>query len=125
MVIRRNGKDYTVDSSWVVPHPPALVLRFNSHINLEVCVSSSGVKYLTGYFHKGSDRQMVKTQVEGEQVNEVKEYVDHRVMCANMRQWPVSSALMFTRASHLSCHFEFTWRTSRWSCSPMVRRKRW
>jgi hypothetical protein len=83
VIIQRSGKDYTVDSSWVVPHPPASVLRFNSHINLEVCVSSSGVKYLTGYFHKGSDRAMVQAQVEGEHIDEVKEYVDHRVMCAN------------------------------------------
>ena len=82
VVIRRNGKDYTIDNSWIVPHPPAMILRYNSHINLEVCVSSSGVKYLTGYFHKGGDRAMVRSEVEGER-DEVKEYVDHRVMCAN------------------------------------------
>jgi hypothetical protein len=52
VVIRRNGKDYVVDNSWIVPHPPAMILRYTSHINLEVCVSASGVKYLTGYFHK-------------------------------------------------------------------------
>ena len=83
VTIRRGSKEFTVDNSWVVPHTPSLVLRYNSHINTEVCTSAAGVKYLCGYINKGHDKATAKPEVEGEQRDEIREYGDHRVMTAN------------------------------------------
>ena len=58
-----NGR--TVDNSWVVPYNPYLSLRYKAHINVEFCSSPKAVKYLCKYTHKGNDRAMVTTHVEG------------------------------------------------------------
>ena len=97
VMIKRGGREFLIDNSVIAPHSRQLLLRYHSHINVEVCTSAGGVKYLCGYFHKGSDRAMVQAQVrffhknrnhvcakvEGERLDEIKEYVDTRVMCAN------------------------------------------
>ena len=77
--IMRGGKEYLIDNSNIVPHNRFLLLRFASHINVEICTScggemgqndddyiadNPGVKYLTGYLHKGCDRCMVQAQVK-------------------------------------------------------------
>ena len=76
--IMRGGKEYLINNSSIVPHSRFLLLRFVSHINVEICTScggevgdnhdnciadNTGVKYLTGYLHKGCDRCMVQAQV--------------------------------------------------------------
>ena len=83
VVIKRGGQEFTVDNSMVVPHTPALVLRYSSHINTEVCTSAAGVKYLCGYVNKGHDKATAKVEVQGEERDEVREYVDTRVITAN------------------------------------------
>ena len=77
--IMRGGKEFLIDNSNIVPHNRFLLLRFASHINVEICTScggeksqndddyiadNPGVKYLTGYLHKGCDRCMVQAQVK-------------------------------------------------------------
>lgn len=51
---RRIGKEVTVkgrkiDNSWIVPYNPYLSLKYNCHINVEVCASIKCVKYLFKY----------------------------------------------------------------------------
>ena len=53
----KNGK--IIDNSWVVPYNPFLCLRFNCHINIEICSSPLAAKYLYKYVTKGPDRAMV------------------------------------------------------------------
>jgi hypothetical protein len=43
-----------------VPYNPLLSLRYNCHINVEVCSSVAAVKYLYKYVYKGHDRAMVE-----------------------------------------------------------------
>ena len=50
--ISRGGTTYTVDNSWVVPYSPYLSLRYNCHINVEVCLSPTAAKYLFKYIQK-------------------------------------------------------------------------
>ncbi|UYV66597.1 hypothetical protein LAZ67_4002252 [Cordylochernes scorpioides] len=38
---------HEVDNRWVVPYNPYLLVRFNAHINVEVCASVKSVKYLS------------------------------------------------------------------------------
>ena len=87
MKITRRGQTYTVDNNWVVPYSPYLSLRYNCHINVEVCLSPTAAKYLFKYIQKGEDRTMVKTSVEGEGRDEIEEYVDLRSMGSSEASW--------------------------------------
>ena len=67
-----------IDNSWVVPYSPFLCLRFNCHINVEICTSPKASKYLHKYVTKGSDRAMVATVVVGQMRDEISDYEDLR-----------------------------------------------
>ena len=47
---RDNKRTVQVNSveldSWVVPYNPYLLLKYNAHINVEICSTVSAVKYL-------------------------------------------------------------------------------
>ena len=53
-----------IDNRSVVPYCPFLTMRFNCHINVEICTSPKAAKYLYKYVTKGSDRAMVRTVLE-------------------------------------------------------------
>lgn len=44
-----------MDNRWVVPYCPKLLLKYQSHINVEVCSSIKAVKYIMKYPLKGFD----------------------------------------------------------------------
>ena len=46
---------YSIDNKWVDPY---LLLKYNSHINVEICSTISAIKYLYKYVYKGHDRVM-------------------------------------------------------------------
>jgi hypothetical protein len=90
---RNNGKtfqvrDKTVDNSWVVPYNPYLLLKFNCHINVEVCASIKSVKYLFKYVYKGHDcaniefREKLPDGTIQVNRNEVKAFLDARYVSA-------------------------------------------
>ena len=85
--ITRRGQEYTVDNAWVVPYSPYLSLRYNCHINVEVCLSPTAAKYLFKYIQKGEDRIMVNPKVEEESRDEIEEYVDLRSMGSSEAAW--------------------------------------
>jgi hypothetical protein len=89
----RGGWDF--DNRWVVPYNPFLSLRYNCHINVEVCSSVAAVKYLYKYVYKGHDRAMVEVHeraggavADGQQPaqvvarDEVKAHLDGRYVSA-------------------------------------------
>ena len=45
---------------WIVAYNPYLALKYNCHINVEVCASISSVKYLFKYVYKGHDCDYVE-----------------------------------------------------------------
>ena len=53
-----NGRK--INNSWIVPYSPYLLLRYNCHINVEICASTKATKYLYNYVHKGGDRAMMR-----------------------------------------------------------------
>lgn len=84
------GNNFTVDNRWIVPYNPFLTLRYNAHINVEIVISVSCVKYLYKYTCKGSDRVMVKlaTGQEKDITNdEVERYVNARYISASEAYW--------------------------------------
>ncbi len=57
--IKARGQDFIADNRWIVPYSPFLSLKYSVHINVEIVISVSCVKYLYKYTCKGSDRVMV------------------------------------------------------------------
>jgi len=52
----RPGDTIQVTNQWVVPHNPALLLKYNCHINVEICCSIRSIKYMHKYVYKGHDQ---------------------------------------------------------------------
>jgi hypothetical protein len=55
---------FVFDNRWVVPYNPYLTMRYQCHINVEVCSSITAVKYLYKYVYKGHDRALAVVQPE-------------------------------------------------------------
>ena len=47
---------------YVVPYSPSLLLKFDCHINVELCTSTWVIKYMHKYMHKGPDYIKVMTK---------------------------------------------------------------
>ena len=65
----------SVSNQNVVPYNPTLLLKYNCHVNVEVCLSFASVKYLFKYIHKGHDRIAYHV---GDVIDEVKRYREGR-----------------------------------------------
>ena len=88
MSIKKNGKRQTITNSHVVPYNAKLLLKYDCHINVEVCSTIRSVKYLYKYVYKGSDRTMIKiakpktskktTKAKRKERDEIKDYIDCR-----------------------------------------------
>ena len=76
-----------IDNRWVVPYNPFLSLRYNCHINIESCVSPQSTKYIYKYVHKGPDRQMMTTEVDGQPRDEIADYIDMRSVGSSEAAW--------------------------------------
>ena len=75
-----------VDNRWVVPYNPYCSLRYNCHINVEICASAMASKYLFKYVTKGPDRAMVTTEVERIR-DEIADYEDMRSVGSSEACW--------------------------------------
>ncbi len=53
---------FVFDNHWVVPYNPYLTMRYQCHINVEVCSSIIAVKYFYKYVYKGHDRALAMVQ---------------------------------------------------------------
>ncbi|XP_075658771.1 uncharacterized protein LOC142628592 [Castanea sativa] len=89
-----NQRNVMVDNSWVVPYNPWLLLKYNCHINLEICSSIKSVKYLYNYVYKGPDRISVEVRLDPN-YDEVQQYVDARWICAPEAFWKTFSFSMY------------------------------
>ena len=49
-----------------MPYNPYLTLKYNAHINLELCSTVKSVKYLYKYIYKGYDCANIELNVETE-----------------------------------------------------------
>lgn len=71
----RCGYSYIVDNQNIVPYNKYLCMRYNAHINVEVCSTIKAVKYLFKYVYKGHSCTTVSINLNNEPVlhlNEVK-----------------------------------------------------
>jgi len=73
-----------IDNKWVVPYNPYLCLKYNCHINVEVCATVKSVKYLFKYVYKAHDSANIKIQEHSTlQHDEIKAYMDSRYVSAS------------------------------------------
>ena len=109
------GASYTtdggrvIDNSWITPYSPYLMLKYECHLNVEVCFSVESVKYLYKYVYKGPDRAMVATLASGEDVNEIQLFQDLRSFGASEGCWRTFDFKMYDRAPpvvRLNVHLE-------------------
>ena len=72
---------FCFDNRDVVPYNPYLILKYNAHINVEICSSIRAVKYLYKYVYKGHDRANVRIE------NEIDLFMDCRYLSAPEACW--------------------------------------
>ena len=98
--MRRNGEDvdFEINNQWVVPYNAFLLLKFNCHINIEICNTVVAVKYLFKYVYKGHDRAMFSLQnvqktlpnPAGQQpIDEIQKYIDSRYIAPPEAVWRI------------------------------------
>ena len=89
---------HVIDNRWVVPYNPVLLKLFDAHINVEICTSPGGIKYLFKYCYKGSDRAQVAiaqdAEIQGDNgqveiVDEIKRYLDARYITPHVACWRI------------------------------------
>ncbi|XP_074356010.1 uncharacterized protein LOC141695682 [Apium graveolens] len=96
-----NKKRINLDNQYVVPYNRDLMLRFQCHINLEICNSSRSLKYLFKYCLKGHDTATILLKKESNKsgneqtarsvknLDEVKNFLDGRYVCASEASWRI------------------------------------
>ncbi|XP_062080881.1 uncharacterized protein LOC133785677 [Humulus lupulus] len=84
-------KGVLLDNRYVVPYHRNLVVKFDAHINVEVCNYSRSVKYLFKYVHKGSDRTTATMESidTAKEIDEIKTYLDCRYISATEACWRI------------------------------------
>lgn len=94
VVIEKGGREFCVDNSWIVPYNPYLLLRYQAHINVEICNTVGAVKYLHKYIYKGVSKAIVhqspqtaalpqttpSTLQPGRVIDEITDYVECRYL---------------------------------------------
>ena len=96
----RGAHTRTANAQWIVPHNRFLLLKYGSHLNVELVSSVSSVKYLYKYVQKGPDRAMVSVVSRRERAapptvpdatpaprDEISEYEDARVVGSSSAAW--------------------------------------
>ena len=68
----------TVDNSYVVPYNPGLLLKYNCHINVEVCSTIAAIKYVYKYVYKGPDRAFVSVSEGDNEASETNRFLNAR-----------------------------------------------
>ena len=70
-------KDAIIDNQWVVPYNPGLLLKYNCHLNVEVCATIASIKYLYKYIYKGNDKAFISIK----NANDLVQHCDDFIKC--------------------------------------------
>ena len=83
-----------INNSWISPYSPYLTLKYNCHINVEICSSIFAAKYLDKYVYKGHDMTMIRLQRHDDNnngaipppTNEIQQFSSARYYLSSL--WP-------------------------------------
>ncbi|XP_073266985.1 uncharacterized protein [Populus alba] len=81
--IVKNG--ISLSNCHVVPYNKELLLRYNAHINVEICCQSLLIKYLFKYVSKGADRCRMVMKKDTD--DEIQAYLNCRFICPYEAVW--------------------------------------
>ncbi|XP_021959226.1 uncharacterized protein LOC110855114 [Folsomia candida] len=95
----------TINNQWVVPYNPSLLLKYNCHINIEVCATIKSVKYLFKYVYKGHDCANVEIRENANQHDEVKSFLDARYVSPPEAAWRLFGYRMHQQ-THTVCRLQ-------------------
>jgi hypothetical protein len=90
-----NVRKSSIDNRWVVPYNRYLLLKYNCHINVEICASIKSIKYLFKYVYKGHDcanielREKLSDGTEQLRRDEVKSFLDARYVSSPEAIWRI------------------------------------
>uniref|UniRef100_A0A7I4YC74 Mitochondrial ribosomal protein L48 n=1 Tax=Haemonchus contortus TaxID=6289 RepID=A0A7I4YC74_HAECO len=95
------GISYT--DEWVVPTNLYLLLKYDNHINLEICGMISAVKYLYKNIYKGPDRARISIENEptvddNQNIDEIKQHLNTRYVCAPQSMYRIFGYSMQDRS---------------------------
>jgi hypothetical protein len=108
-------KNVFVNNSWVVPYNKYLLMKYQAHINVEVCTSIKSVKYLYKYVYKGYDSAYMSLKREMEissgplDYDEINAHIDARYVSAPEACWRLFSFSLDKRSHsvmRLALHLE-------------------
>ncbi|CAN0900844.1 ATP-dependent DNA helicase PIF1 [Linum grandiflorum] len=94
-----------LDNSYVVPYNRDLVVKYQAHINVEICHKGQLIKYLFKYITKGPDRSGV--MAENRAIDEIAQYLDCRSISSYEAVWRLFKFQIHERStpvSRLSIH---------------------
>ncbi|GBM13179.1 hypothetical protein AVEN_64382-1 [Araneus ventricosus] len=87
-----------MDNRFVVPYNPYLLLKYNAHINVEICTSLCAVKYIYKHIYKGFDCANMVLPTGQVQYNEIANYIDARYVSASEAMWRLLGSHMHDRS---------------------------
>jgi hypothetical protein len=83
-------KGVVLDNRSVVPYNPYLIMKYQAHVNIELCNKSNCIKYLFKYITKGVDRVTASIEVGNEEhVDEIKQFYDCRYLSPCESIWRI------------------------------------
>lgn len=75
-----SGIKRTYSPQYIVPYNPFVTLRLWGHVNVLIVASYTVVKYIAGYISKGVTRTVVDARTSSNEVDEIQNYEDVRVL---------------------------------------------
>ncbi|CAG8664149.1 16506_t:CDS:2, partial [Cetraspora pellucida] len=93
----------------IVPYNAFLLLKLNSHINVEVASTSHVISYLYKYIYKGPDRAMINVQLEEnnrsehEIIDEINDYLNARYLSAIEATWRIFKYRIVSQSPSVTC----------------------
>jgi len=66
-LLKKNG--IKLENTSVVLYSPALLMRYQAHVNTKYCNKTNSIKYLFKYVKKGPDRAIIKITNASDECN--------------------------------------------------------
>ncbi|XP_065323624.1 uncharacterized protein LOC135930767, partial [Gordionus sp. m RMFG-2023] len=101
-----------VDNRFVIPYNSYLLLKYNAHINVEICTSIKSVKYIFKYVYKGYDCANVVLNVDSPptKYDEINNHINARYVSSCEAMWRLLENPMHDRSHaiiRLAVHMPF------------------
>ncbi|CAN0900491.1 ATP-dependent DNA helicase PIF1 [Linum grandiflorum] len=95
----------TLDNRYVVPYNRDLLVKYQAHINVEICHKGQLIKYLFKYITKGPDRSEVTAENASSRedpnrpIDEISQYLDCRSLSSYEAVWRLFSFKIHERST--------------------------